>query len=100
MIRWADWEALATRIAGFVEWAELAPTRPNKERYAIVREGAIAWARVSPNPEVPIRLSGGRFYDTGDPKDHPEGAIEWCRGAAKLEKARIDALVNGEGRAG
>ena len=92
MIRWADWEALATRIAGFVEWAELAPTRPNKERYAIVREGAIAWARVSPNPEVPIRLSGGRFYDTGDPKDHPDGAIEWCRMAAAIDKARVNAL--------
>ena len=68
MIAWAEWEALANRIAGFVEWAEPPPERSNEERYAIMHDGAIAWARVSPNPEVPIRLSGGRFYDTGDPK--------------------------------
>ena len=93
MIAWADWAAFAARIPGFLAWAEPAPASPNEERYAIVKDGAIAWARVSPNPDVPVQLSGGRFYDTGDPKDHPEGAVEWCRASAKLHKTRTHALV-------
>jgi len=91
---WGDWETAASKLPGFIEWAEPTPTSSSDERYAIVRSGAIAWARVSPNPNSPVELSSGRFYDTGDPNDHPEGAVEWCRRAAVLHKARIARMLD------
>jgi hypothetical protein len=91
--QWADWSAFAQRLPGFIEWAEPAPTDLSEERYAIVRDGAIAWARVSPNPDVRVDLSSGRFYDTDDPNDHPEGAIEWCRNAARAHKEHVRKLI-------
>jgi len=95
-IEWGDWATLAARIRGFVEWAEPPPASDREERYAIVRSGAVAWARVSPNPDVSVELSSGRFYDTGDPNDHPEGAVEWCRTAAAKHKARVAAMMASE----
>jgi hypothetical protein len=91
--RWADWDAMSAKISGFIEWAEPAPSSDREDRYAIVRSGAIAWARVSPNPDVSVQLSSGRFYDTGDPNDHPEGAVEWCRASAAKNKATVAKLV-------
>jgi len=91
--RWQDWAAFERR-AEFLEWAEPAPIANNAERYAVVRyEGSIRWARVSPNPDVPTQYSSGAFYDTGDPNDHPEGAVEWAKTAARTNKERINKLI-------
>jgi len=93
--RWQDWRAFEAR-PGFIAWAEPAPSAENAERYAVVRhEGRVRWARVSPNPDVPVDYSGGAFYDTGDPSDHPEGAVEWAKTAARAHKARMKKLWRG-----
>lgn len=85
---------MALRVSGFVEWAEPAPLRDDEDRYAITRDfGAIKWARFSPNPDVSVDFSSGCFYDTGDPADHPEGAIEWARASAILHKAKVRRLL-------
>jgi len=93
---WANWPKFAKRFGGyFIEWAEPAPRDPSEERFAIVYDrhstyvdsagkkhpGSVLWARVSPNPDVPIEYSGGNFYG-----DMPGGAIEAARRAAMKKK--------------
>ena len=94
---WANWDAFAPKLGGFVEWAEPPPANSSEERYAIVSRpygtAGIAWARVSPNPDVSPEYSSGRFYD--DAHDHPEGAVAWARAAAKAHKRRMAMLVYG-----
>jgi hypothetical protein len=92
--RWQDWKAFEA-CPGFITWAEPAPKKENEERYAVVRyQNSIRWARVSPNPDVPTDYSSGAFYDTDDPNDHPEGAVEWAKTAARVHKAHIRKLTS------
>ncbi len=92
---WQDWRSFESRPE-FLGWAEPAPRAENAERYAVVRhQGSVRWARVSPSPDVPVDYSSGAFYDTGDPKDHPEGSVEWAKTAARAHKARVAKLVGG-----
>lgn len=94
---WVCWDTFAARLTGFIEWAEPAPAEASEERYAIVLgDPGIAWIRVSPNPDVHTEMCSGRFYDTGDPNDHPEGAIEWARNSAKLHKEHVKRLVDND----
>ncbi len=95
MDRWQDWKAFEARTGpDFLAWAEPAPKKRDEERYAVVRwHNSIRWARVSPNPDVSTEYSSGAFYDTGDPHDHPEGAVEWAKSAARIHKKHIQKLT-------
>lgn len=96
---WADWANAERRMqvnygghgrrGGFVKWAEPPPKNPRESRYAVVIEGnLVRWARVSPNPDMPIDVSGGAFYE-----DMPGGATEAAARAAKLHKKKSMALA-------
>jgi hypothetical protein len=88
--RWADWAFLETRVRGFIKWASEAPEILSDERYAIVDNDGIRWARVSPNPDVPVAYSSGCFYD-----DMVGGAIEAARIASLKHGEKVRALVDG-----
>jgi hypothetical protein len=91
---WQDWSRFERRTTPgdttrFIEWAEPAPTDPSGSRYAVVDyHNSIRWARVPPNPDVSIDYSSGAFYE-----DMPGGAIAAAKRAAKLHKAKMEALL-------
>lgn len=87
---WADWEVFARRPT-FIQWAEPPPADASEERYAVVSDSGIRWARVSPNPAVSPQVSPGCFYD-----DMPGGAIASACAAARKHKAKIRTLTESE----
>jgi len=93
---WQDWARFTKHPVSahdnvrFIEWAEPAPLDPSASRYAVVQyHNHIAWARVSPNPDVSTDYSGGGFYD-----DMPGGAIEAAKRAAMLHKAKMKGIMS------
>lgn len=92
---WADW-ASHERPGWFICWAEPPPERSCEDRYAVIHDGAaVRWARIHPNPEVPVRLSGGAFYEDMA----PGGAVEAAAASALLHKAGIRRLLDRPGSA-
>lgn len=87
------WGSIERKLGSqFVLWAT-----PGDEssRYAIVRRerfSGLRWERYSVNGHL-IDQSGGAFYDTGDAKDHPEGAVEWARQSAIKAHQKAKALL-------
>lgn len=94
---WANWKAAEVH-PGFLFWATQARNGARYgARYAVVDGRAwggwsgYRWVRVSPNPDVPLEVCGGAFYD--DAPDHPEGGQEWARRSARARKARDLRLI-------
>jgi hypothetical protein len=68
----------------FRDWAYRGGPDENRAM-AIIKDGpGLVWVDlyVDRGDVKEFRRSGGAFYDTGDPNDHPEGALEWARRSA------------------
>lgn len=85
----SNWTAYERATDPFGDYASV--------RYAIVQPlpgSGLEWVRLTCGDPLPgqcpreVRRSQGAFYDTGDPNDHPEGAIEWARTSARAHAAK------------
>jgi len=86
---WADWDLFATKIPGFIKWAEPPPADPTEERYAVARnDNHIRWVRISPKLEVPRLECQGAFYG-----DTLEEAVADAVASAVKHKAKINDLI-------
>lgn len=87
------WGSIERKLGSqFVLWAT---SGDESTRYAVVRPehfSGLRWQRYSASGSL-IDQSGGAFYDTGDPKDHPEGAVEWARQSAVKAHQKTKALA-------
>jgi hypothetical protein len=72
---------------GFRAWAYVGGPDENR-RVAVIKDHdypGLVWVdlHVDRGSVEVYRKSGGAFYDTGDPNDHPEGALEWAKSSAR-----------------
>jgi hypothetical protein len=97
---WSAYERSAGRA--FVAWASDPLGEYSSTRYAIVQPlpgSGLEWVRLHCGDPLPgqcpqeTRRSAGAFYDTGDPGDHPEGAVEWARSSARAHAERWERLA-------
>ena len=82
----------------FRAWAYEGVPGENR-RVAIVKEKdypGLKWVDlyVERGDVKEFRQSGGNFYDTGDPNDHPEGALEWARSSAQAYVDKQKGYLN------
>lgn len=88
-----SWAKIERRLGSqFILWATPAD---GWSRYAVVRPerfSGLRWYRYNASGDL-IGQSAGAFYDTGDPKDHPEGAVEWTRRSAIKAAQKAEALA-------
>lgn len=92
------------RRTDFVAWSRHTLNDPHV-RVAILQPwpgAGIVWQQVSLLSGEPRehRRSAGSFYDTSDPDDHPEGALEWCEAsiATCFDLADARAMLAGRAR--